>query len=305
VLAPAINLSRAETFPERDAIRLGLSQVRGLGGSWFDRRDDPTKTTIPQLLVAERKNGPYRSLSELITRTRIDRSTAEALIRSGTLDEFGLDRRELLWQLGLLVQGSHAQDAGIEPVQAIEDAAVGWPRKPRSRRSRKGVNAYQAPLPLSTKQDMVELPELGDWQQLAWDYETMGVTGGKHPMALIRPLLHEGLVTSLHIGGPHNPNRLPQDMVVEMAGMVVTRQKPQTASGVMFMLLEDEFGLTNLVVYTPVQERQRELVRGTAFVIVRGKIDNEKSGFPNIIAEHFRPCPLPGHIAAPESHDFG
>jgi hypothetical protein len=73
----------------------------------------------------------------------------------------------------------------------------------------------------------------------------------------------------------------------------------------MFMLLEDEFGLTNLVVYTPVQERQRELVRGTAFVIVRGKIDNEKSGFPNIIAEHFRPCPLPGHIAAPESHDFG
>jgi error-prone DNA polymerase len=81
VLAPAINLSRAETFPERDAIRLGLSQVRGLGGSWFDRRDDPTKTTIPQLLVAERKNGPYRSLSELITRTRIDRSTAEACER--------------------------------------------------------------------------------------------------------------------------------------------------------------------------------------------------------------------------------
>jgi error-prone DNA polymerase len=94
-------------------------------------------------------------------------------------------------------------------------------------------------------------------------------------------------------------------MVVEMAGMVVTRQRPQTASGVMFMLLEDEFGLANLVVYNALQERQRELVRGTAFVIVRGRVDNEQSGFPNIIAEDFRVCPLPGFIEEMGSHDFG
>jgi hypothetical protein len=53
------------------------------------------------------------------------------------------------------------------------------------------------------------------------------------------------------------------------------------------------------------QERQRELVRAAPFVVIRGKVDNEKSGFPNIIAESFRPCPLPGFIEAPESHDFG
>jgi hypothetical protein len=73
----------------------------------------------------------------------------------------------------------------------------------------------------------------------------------------------------------------------------------------MFMLLEDEFGLANVVVYTPIQERQRELVRGTPFVIIRGRIDNEKSGFPNVIAERFFPCPLPGRIEAPEGHNFG
>ena len=98
---------------------------------------------------------------------------------------------------------------------------------------------------------------------------------------------------------------LPQGMRVEMAGMVVTRQRPQTASGVMFMLIEDEFGLANVVVYTPLQERQRELVRATPFVIIRGHIDNEKSGFPNLIAEEFRRCPLPGLIEAPGGKNFG
>jgi len=152
---------------------------------------------------------------------------------------------------------------------------------------------------------MAELPTLTPWQSLAWDAERLGLTPGRHPMQLVRPLLNEGLITSLHLGGVHNPNRLPQGMMVEFAGMVVTRQRPSTASGVMFMLLEDEFGLANLVVYTPLQERQRELVRGTPFVIVRGRIDNEQSGFPNIIAKSFRPCPLPGLIESMGSHDFG
>ena len=124
-------------------------------------------------------------------------------------------------------------------------------------------------------------------------------------MALARPLLHEGLITSRHLGGIHNPNRLPQGLKVAMAGMVVTRQRPSTASGVMFMLLEDEFGLANVVVYTALQEKQRELVRGASFVVVEGRVDNEKSGFPNIIAERFRPCPLPGLIEAPTVHNFG
>ena len=73
----------------------------------------------------------------------------------------------------------------------------------------------------------------------------------------------------------------------------------------MFMLLEDEFGLTNIVIYRKLQEKQRELVRAAPFVIIRGRIDNKQSGYPNIIAESFRRCPLPGLIEAPGSHDFG
>lgn len=278
VLPPAINASQAKSWPEFGNIRLGLEQVKGLGGGWRGRRGAKGTTrepSVPERIAEEREaNGPYCSLYGLVTRAHLSREQAETLIRAGALEEFGLPRRELLWQLGLLTQSP----------------------RPKS--------AFQPTLPLPVEQDMAPLPTLAPWHTVAWNYERTGVSA-QHPMSLVRPLLHEGMITSLHLGGVHNPNRLPQGMMVEMAGMVVTRQRPATASGVMFMLLEDEFGLANLVVYTPVQERQRELVRGAPFIIVRGRVDNEKSGFPNIIADRFAPCPLPGLIDAPQAHNFG
>jgi error-prone DNA polymerase len=282
VLAPSINASKIGAWPEEGDIRLGLQQVKGIGGGWQDIRQHPRASgyqTLPERIVAEREaNGPYRSLRDLMVRTRLTKEQAEMLIRAGALEEFGLPRRELLWQLGLLSEAK--VQSGKTKVQ-------------------------QLALELPTEQDMAELPGLTPWHELAWDFERLGLSPGRHPMHLVRPLLHEGLITSRHLGGVHNPNRLPDGMIVEMAGMVVTRQRPATASGVMFMLLEDEFGLANLVVYAKLQERQRELVRATPFVIVRGRVDNEQSGFPNIIAESFRPCPLPGLIEVQASHDFG
>jgi len=134
-------------------------------------------TTADRIVAGREASGPYRSLYDLVTRTRLGRDEAEALIRAGALDELGLPRRELLWQLGLLIP-------------------------PRSK-------IQQPSLPLPVDHDMVTLPKLSPWQGLAWDYDRLGVTGGLHPMTLVRPLLHEGLVTSLHLRGPRNPNRLP------------------------------------------------------------------------------------------------
>jgi error-prone DNA polymerase len=287
LLPPAINTSHVGAWPELGDIRLGLEQVKGMGGGWQAKRGLAAMgiQTMPERIVAEReRNGPYRSVADLVSRTELSRDQAEALISAGSLDEFGLERRELLWQLGLLVPATEVQTR--TPVGRVKAGR-------------------QAALPLPVDHDMVELPALSRWHELAWDFERLGLSPGQHPMRLVRPLLHEGLITSLHLGGVKNPNRLPQGMMVEMAGMVVTRQRPSTASGVMFMLLEDEFGLANIVVYTPLQERQRELVRATPFVIIRGRVDNQKSGFPNIIAEEFKPCPLPGLIEAPAGHNFG
>ena len=276
-----IDASNAGAWPELGDIRLGLQHVKGINGGWQAKRSAPWTVTLPERIVAERRaNGPYQTLHELITRARLSREQAEVLIRAGALDGFWLDRREMLWQLGLTI-----------------------PTEATGRQSTR-ARGIQASLPLSTDQDMAVLPPLSAWQELAWDFERMGLSPGKHPMTLIRPLLNEGLITSLHLGGVHNSNRLPQGMAVQLAGMVVTRQRPSTASGVMFMLLEDEFGLANIVVYNPLQERQRELVRATPFIIVQGRVNNEKSGLPNIIAERFLPCPMPGLLDAPEGHNF-
>ncbi len=287
VLPPCVNRSRAGAWPEEGNVRLGLQQVSGIGGGWQDWRRHRGRAgyrPLPERVVAEREaNGPYRSLRDLLVRTAMTREQAEVLIRAGALDVFGLERRELLWQLGLLTEARMSQPPARQAAAPVRQLALALP----------------------TEQDMACLPPLPAWEELAWDYERLGLSPGRHPMALVRPLLHEGLVTSRHLGGVGNSNRLPQGMVVEMAGMVVTRQRPVTASGVMFMLLEDEFGLANVVIHRGLQERQAALVRMEPFVIVRGRVDNEQSGFPNIVAESFRRCPLPGFIARLESHDFG
>jgi error-prone DNA polymerase len=295
VRPPAINASRALAWPEGDGIRLGLCQVRGIGMSRTALGKGPhrTRSEVASRIVAERdEQGPYRSLYDLVSRARLEHGHAEALIRAGALEEFGLSRRELLWQLGLLV-----------PPQRVGQVPAG--ANIHGLRRAKTAAGFQAPLALPTHQDMAELPRLTSWQTVAWDFENVGVSSARHPMALVRPLLNEGVITSRHLGGPGNPNRLEQGATVEYAGMVVTRQRPSTASGVVFMLLEDEFGLVNVVVYSSLYDRQRELVRAEPFVIVRGTVDNEKSGFPNIIAKSFRKCPLPGLIEAPEAHNFG
>ncbi len=289
-LPPDINRSRPTAWPESQGVRLGLQQVKGLGGDWQWRRNSPDSThSVPATIVSERESsGPYNSLYDLLTRARLEVRHADALVRSGALDDFGLPRRELLWQLGLLTESKAARHG---PGQSTI-------HNPQSKIH------FQPSLPLPTDQDMADLPQLVRWDQLAWDYAATG-TSPVHPMALVRPLLNEGIVTSLHVGGSGNPNRLPEGKTVEIAGMVVTRQRPSTAKGVVFLLLEDEFGLANVVVHADLYDRQRELVRAEPFVIVRGRVDNNSNGFPNIIAKHFRRCPLPGRIEAPEAHNFG
>lgn len=264
---PEVNASREGAWPTAGGIRLGLGQVTRLRGDWRTR----ASSTAARIATVREDGGLFVSVYDLVTRARLKSDEAEALIRADALRSFGLSRRELLWQLGLLAPQTDVQPA----------------------------------LPLPTEQDMVALPELGDWERVSWDFDTIGLSS-THPMALVRPLLHEGIAASRHVGGPLNPNRLPQGMRVRVAGMVVCRQRPVTASGLMFMSLEDEWGLTNAVIHKELQDRYRELVYATPFLVIEGRVDNERSGFPHIIATRLFRCPLPSSRAVtPTSHDFG
>jgi error-prone DNA polymerase len=144
---------------------------------------------------------------------------------------------------------------------------------------------------------MVELPAMTDWDRMAADYAVLGLSPNHHPMAFLRSRLHEGVVLSRML------ESLPDGAPVEVAGLVVCRQRPGTAKGFIFLVLEDEFGLVNVVVKPGLHERQRSLVRTEPFVIVRGELQR-RDGTVNVMAESFTPLAIAAD-AAPAAHNFG
>jgi error-prone DNA polymerase len=115
-------------------------------------------------------------------------------------------------------------------------------------------------------------------------------------MSFLRPRLHEGIVSTAMMSS------LDDRASIEVAGLVVCRQRPQTAKGFIFMVLEDEFGVVNVIVKPDVYETHRTLVRGEPFVIVRGELQR-RDGITNLMAETFVPLTVGG--LSPAAHNFG
>jgi error-prone DNA polymerase len=256
-LPPEINQSGANCTIEGDAVRIGLRYVKGL-----------SETTARDVEEERERAGPFQSIFDFLERTRLKRGPIENLITCGAFDGFGRERRELLWQLGLLYR-SDGRDA----------------------------SERQLALALPTGQDMVDLPAMSDWDRMVVDYSMLGLSPSHHPIAFLRPQLHEGVVASRTL------ESLPDGTAVEVAGLVVCRQRPATAKGFIFLVLEDECGLVNVVVKPSLHERERSLVRAEPFVIVRGELQR-RDGTVNVVAERFTPLRVAG-APAPEAHSFG
>jgi error-prone DNA polymerase len=258
VLPPDVNLSRWRCTVEGEAVRVGLAYVEGVGEKGGRAIEE-----------ARDRGGPFRSLRDFCWRTSLRREVIESLVRAGAFDDLGLNRRELLWQLGLVYRpnGHYAAER-------------------------------QIPLPLPTEQDEVPLHDLTRWERLVADYETMGFSAHDHPMAAVRPALGESVVSTAHV------ETLEDGAEVQVAGLVVCRQQPGTAKGFVFLVLEDEYGLANVVVKPAVYLRYRALVRAEPFVIISGRLQR-RDGTTNVIAASFRPLRVPRELVAPEAHSFG
>src|SRR5439155_10865211 len=194
-----------------------------------------------EALAEEREqNGPFASVRELAQRAPLDRPGLEALVVSGACDGFGWPRRQLLWRLGLTSRSVSAGERGA---------------------------ARQLALPLEPTTTVPELSEQTPWERMLADYRSTGLSVGAHPLELMRPHLPGEVVTSLEL------RELGHGRPVAIAGMVVARQRPSTAKGVVFMLLEDEYGQINLIVPPPVYERYRALVRGEPLLLAQGRFE--------------------------------
>jgi error-prone DNA polymerase len=200
-----------------------------------------------EAIVAEReRGGPFGSAADLAARCKAQRETLEKLAWAGACDELcDGSRRRALWELGVAVPG-YETHGGV-----------------------------QLALPLDV--EAPELRELNAWERLVADYGSTKVTLREHPLELMRPDLPERIVTSAALG------RLRDGSRVELAGLVVARQRPATAKGVTFMLLEDELGTFNVIVPPPVHDSCRLAVRAEPFVLIEGKLER-RSGVINVVA---------------------
>jgi error-prone DNA polymerase len=238
--------------------------------------EEPAKS-----FVAERdENGGFRSVVELAQRAPLDRPGLEALVASGACDSFGWPRRQLLWRLGL----------------APRSVSVGADGEER-----------QLALPLGPTSEIPELPEQTSWERMLADYRTTSMSIGVHPLELLRPHLPAEVATSADFEHLEHKSR------IAVAGLVVARQRPATANGVVFMLLEDEHGQMNLVVPTQVYERFRPLVRGEPLLLARGRFERFERNRNVIVDEIVTLGPLARQAAGeaevrsalPEAHHFG
>jgi error-prone DNA polymerase len=270
VRAPHVNVSEAKCSIEDGAVRIGFEYVASVG-------EDDAKA-----LAEERaRGGPFGDVVSLAQRTALSHDGLESLIASGACDALGKSRRALLWELGLVPRSQSVPGSGGEERQLA--------------------------LPLDPTAETPELPEPSEWERMLADYRQTSLSVDVHPMALLRPHLPDGVLSS------HDLCLAPDRARVAVAGMAVARQRPATANGVVFMLLEDEFGQVNLIVPPPVYERHRAIVRGEPLVLAYGTFERIERNQNVVVRKLETLAPVARRIsgasdlvsALPNAHHFG
>jgi error-prone DNA polymerase len=139
------------------------------------------------------------------------------------------------------------------------------------------------------------------------DYRLTSLSVGVHPLELLRPHLPAQVLSSVELEQAANGD------VVAVAGMAVARQRPSTANGIVFMLLEDELGQVNLIVPPQVYERYRAVVRGEPLLLARGRFERVDRNRNVVVEEIITLAPLARRVAndaevrsaLPSAHSFG
>ncbi len=203
------------------------------------------------LVSARVEGGPFADVSELRDRARIPVGHIERLASADAFGSMDMSRRQALWDARSLVGGADL------PLFAHADE-----RDEGAERGR----AILPRMPLS--------------EEVVADYQTTRLSLKAHPMAFLRPMLAErGFVRACDLR-----NRKFRSMV-QVAGVVLIRQRPGSAKGVCFITLEDETGTINLVVWPDLKEKQRTVVMGSRLMEVRGRVEYDDEVI-HVIAQH-------------------
>ncbi|MCW2926509.1 MAG: polymerase alpha subunit, partial [Thermoleophilia bacterium] len=257
--------------PHAWAIRVGMGCVQGVG--------------YPDALALQRereRGGVFAGIEDLLRRAPLRTDQVERLVMAGACDSLGevagaveeaggdarLGRRELLWRVGLVARpkrmrgkeraGTHAAHVAEQPEQAALDIAS----------------------PTSPK-----FAQLSMWDEVLLDFATQGLSTRGHPVGLLRPMLGPAVRTA-----EQALEEVPHGTVIDLVGAVTARQKPGTAKGVVFLLMEDETGSINVIVGPELYKAERTVIRGEPILRVRGRIERHDR-VVNLVAQEAHRLP--------------
>src|SRR5258708_7744105 len=238
-----------ETARTQLAMRMGLRYVTGL------------REEIALRIEAERGRRRFDSIADLTARVGPNRRDIDALAYAGAFANFGLTRRDAMWNAAAVERDPDSLLAGVKP--------------------RPG----DAPLEKMSPMD----------ETLA-DYAATGLTAGPHLMTYLREQLHAQKVLSAD-----ELTRAKHESWVKTARVVIVRQRPGTAKGFLFLTLEDETGIANLIVTPNLFKKNRLLLRSAGILLAEGVLQ-QVDGVTAIRARRFAEVTIPGTI--PPSHAF-
>ena len=215
-------------------------------------------------IMAERARSPFHGIDDLRRRIpQISKEQLKILADLGALNPIGaLHRRDALWQ----------SELALRPVGDLLESAA----------------PPEIPSPL--------LP-MNPVERLQADFANTGFSIGAHPMRFCREQLDAMCVVSAS-----QAKHLPDGSLVRVAGMVICRQQPQTAKGFVFLSLEDETGIVNVILKPKVFARLRVTVLSHSYLLIHGILQNQR-GVVSVKAVDVRPSPQPANASVP-SHDF-
>jgi error-prone DNA polymerase len=240
VLPPDINASLWDHTLEKAegrfyAVRLGFRLIKG-----FRQEDAET-------LIGARQNG-YDSVRHLALATALSPAVLERLAEADAFRSVGLDRRAALWAVKGLDGRSAATKEALLPLPLFAPAGA----------------AVRGP------EAAVALPPLRLGEHVVQDYASLSLSLKAHPLALLRTrIAARGITPCTGLSEARDGSRLT------VAGLVLVRQRPGTAQGVIFATLEDETGIANVIVWPKVFEAQRRTLLAARLLAVRGKLQRQ------------------------------
>ncbi|MGM4921579.1 error-prone DNA polymerase [Tardiphaga sp. 804_B3_N1_9] len=238
------------------AVRLGFRQIDGFKWADPDEKREREKVGKPpgedwgERIVAARERQPFTSLEDFARDTALPKRALIMLADADAFRSIGLDRRAALWAVRRLPDDV--------PLPLFEVATA---------REQPDENAKP-------------LPEMPLPEQVVADYQTIRLSLKGHPMEFLRAnFTREKVVTCASVTHANDRRR------VRCAGVVLVRQRPGSANGVVFMTLEDETGIANIVVWPKVMEQFRREVMGSRLILVEGRIQSSPEKVVHLVAE--------------------